>query len=172
MAYAWPDESVALLKRMHTEGWSCSRIALAINKADPDAGVSRNAVIGKLNRMGFVKPRPRNRLMNPPHKHKRAPNWFISPSRTPAPKFNPRPMPPMNDEPGPSAIPFSKRGKLQCSWIYGEPSADALCCGEPFEIGAPFSLCPTHCARATNTRAAAAYADKLLEKLSQEGRAR
>lgn len=150
MAYAWPDDSIAILKRMHAEGWSCSRIANAINAADPDARVSRNAVIGKLNRMGIVTPRPSRAPLNPPHKHKRAPNWFMPSNHAPAPRINPKPMPSIPDEPGPTAIPFSKRRPLQCAWIFDKAAnADSLCCGRPIQEGARYDFCPQHMARAT-----------------------
>lgn len=44
---AWTDERVDELKALHARGWSAGMIAAAME------GVSRNAVIGKLNRLGI-----------------------------------------------------------------------------------------------------------------------
>ena len=44
---AWTDERVELLKRLWSEGLSASQIAAQIG------GVTRNAVIGKVHRLGL-----------------------------------------------------------------------------------------------------------------------
>ena len=44
---AWTDERVELLKKMWTEGQSASQIAKELG------GVTRNAVIGKVHRLGL-----------------------------------------------------------------------------------------------------------------------
>lgn len=46
----WTEERIALLKSHFEAGLTCSQIARAI-------GVSRNAVIGKLSRLGLSRPR-------------------------------------------------------------------------------------------------------------------
>ena len=54
MALSWTDERVALLRKLWDEGLSASRIA-----AELAGGVTRNAVIGKVHRLGLsgrVKP--------------------------------------------------------------------------------------------------------------------
>jgi len=48
----WTDERVALLKKLTADGLSSSRIAAEIG------GITRNAVIGKLHRMGIKNPQP------------------------------------------------------------------------------------------------------------------
>jgi GcrA cell cycle regulator len=48
----WTNERVDLLRTYAKEGLSCSRIAALIG-----GGASRNAVIGKINRLGLAKPR-------------------------------------------------------------------------------------------------------------------
>lgn len=53
----WTPERVEELKACFGEGLSCSQIATRI-------GISRNAVIGKLNRLGLT--RPRSRLARDP----------------------------------------------------------------------------------------------------------
>jgi GcrA cell cycle regulator len=46
----WSEERIALLKRHFNAGLSCSQIAREI-------GVTRNAVIGKMNRLGLSRPK-------------------------------------------------------------------------------------------------------------------
>ncbi len=50
---SWTDERVETLKRMWAEGQSASQIAKELG------GVTRNAVIGKVHRLGLSKPRRR-----------------------------------------------------------------------------------------------------------------
>ena len=45
----WTDERIARLKELHAERWSASEIAGAMH-------ITRNAVIGKLHRLGIVGP--------------------------------------------------------------------------------------------------------------------
>jgi GcrA cell cycle regulator len=47
MTMTWTDERVELLKRLWSEGMSASRIAAELG------GISRNAVIGKVHRLGL-----------------------------------------------------------------------------------------------------------------------
>ena len=47
---SWSSERIELLKRCFHAGLSCSQIAREI-------GVTRNAVIGKMNRLGLSRPR-------------------------------------------------------------------------------------------------------------------
>jgi hypothetical protein len=49
----WPDTWVAVLKLMHPTGYSASRIATHINAKFRGANLSRNAVIGKVHRLGL-----------------------------------------------------------------------------------------------------------------------
>lgn len=50
-AFAWTDEAVALTKKLAADGYSASQIALQVG-TQFGAKLSRNAVIGKLYRMG------------------------------------------------------------------------------------------------------------------------
>src|SRR4029453_6321983 len=66
---AWTDERVELLKKLWADGLSASQIASRLG------GVTRNAVIGKVHRLGLAgrattarsrTPRPRNRVSHLP----------------------------------------------------------------------------------------------------------
>ena len=54
----WSSERVALLKSCFDAGFSCSQIAREI-------GVTRNAVIGKMHRLGLSRPKDRVRTREP-----------------------------------------------------------------------------------------------------------
>jgi GcrA cell cycle regulator len=70
---SWTDEMKAFATEKWLDGWSTSQVALALNRQNPGAGISRNAVIGMLHRAGIkrgqvsapppratkVKPKPR-----------------------------------------------------------------------------------------------------------------
>jgi GcrA cell cycle regulator len=52
---SWTDDRVTVLKKLWLEGLSASQIAKQLG------GVTRNAVIGKVHRLGLSgRPRPRN----------------------------------------------------------------------------------------------------------------
>lgn len=57
---AWPDPHVVRLKELYDRGDSCSQIANELNR-EFAFGYSRNAVIGKLHRLGIRGGRPKNR---------------------------------------------------------------------------------------------------------------
>ncbi len=62
---SWTDERVELLRKLWNEGLSASRVAAEIG-----GGISRNAVIGKIHRLGLSQrakapPAPRARLAKP-----------------------------------------------------------------------------------------------------------
>ena len=60
----WPEKHTAVFKRLYAEGLSGSQVAQMMNW-ELGTEYTRNAVIGKAHRMGFVrrssKPRPRSR---------------------------------------------------------------------------------------------------------------
>ncbi|MFC7378246.1 GcrA family cell cycle regulator [Brevundimonas sp. GCM10030266] len=159
----WTDERAALAKKRWIEGRSASEIARELG-----GGFSRNAVIGKIHRLGLsgreqaAKP-PTVRTVRPPR-----------PVRAPKP---PKPTPPENFVPtvtpaeaearrkvaaaegqkrvdafaeaaNDTAIPLIERGRFQCSWPVGEPERPArqMCCGAPVIEGANKAV-ETYCTR-------------------------
>ena len=74
---SWTDERVELLKKMWTEGQSASQIAKELG------GVTRNAVIGKVHRLGLS-----NRVEGAPV----APVAAAAPPAAPAPAAAPKPL--------------------------------------------------------------------------------
>ncbi len=78
---SWTDDRIELLKKLWLEGWSASRIA-----AELGSPITRNAVIGKVYRLGLsgrAKPQSRD-LPDAPAHQKPAPR---PPSAARAPRF-------------------------------------------------------------------------------------
>ena len=118
-ASGWNDERVALLKRLWAEGLSGLQIAGRLG------GVSRNAVIGKVHRLGLAD-RASSQFKRPGHGQQRTrkprnPLERSLPSRWPK-----APVAPYVIEPDP-IVPFEdQRGVLglgdkQCKWPIGDP---------------------------------------------------
>lgn len=86
---SWTDERVELLKKMWGEGQSASQIAKELG------GVTRNAVIGKVHRLGLS-----NRAGAAP-----APEAKPAPAAAPKPKAEPKPKPAVAERPAPKPEP-------------------------------------------------------------------
>src|SRR5690606_6783355 len=135
----WTDERVERLRKLWADGLTASQIASALG------GVSRNAVIGKVHRLGLpgrAKPapaaQPRPRKPSRPHTHS-------------APAPSPRPMiagntalkaepvaaaPPEPEPPPLEVVPIGERATIltlnehTCKWPVGDPgSPDFFFCG-------------------------------------------
>jgi GcrA cell cycle regulator len=156
----WTQEREDLLKKLHKEGLSASQIAARITSTGFDC--SRNAVIGKANRMGLTGGDKPRRSTRSPRKHKpraqRPPHYgdlrksaklFLS-----AEPFTPEPE---------LVIPLNERKTVatleenDCRWPIGDPQhADFHFCGKEkahvFEDGAkvylPLPYCEHHARRA------------------------
>jgi GcrA cell cycle regulator len=147
----WTSERIELLKRYLQSGLSCGQIAREI-------GVTRNAVIGKRNRLGLsrakdvigrqLEQRRAARLARP----KTPMTW--RPSR---PRLNifaqhgmlmaafPRPQPPAEDIPIYNGRGFTllELNQGKCRWPISSPGADGFCfCGNESVKGLPY--CPGH----------------------------
>lgn len=150
---AWTDERIDVLKRLWAEGLSASQIASRLS------GVTRNAVIGKVHRLGLAgrattsrlhSHRPRARLAN----NKRAGKNRLAPLGNPAFRALYAPdadsyMPPVEE----LVIPLAERKTLQtlvecsCRWPIGDPQmVDFHFCGKTKVSGLPY--CEFHARRA------------------------
>jgi GcrA cell cycle regulator len=143
---AWTDERVELLKKLWAEGLSASQIAGRLG------GVTRNAVIGKVHRLGLSgratssrSSAPRPRRTNTPRQH-----------RTPALSFGTRGNVALKpsyeaeyeEAPAPVAelvIPLHERASIltlkesMCRWPIGDPSdEDFHFCGRKKVGSAPY----------------------------------
>jgi GcrA cell cycle regulator len=135
LSTAWTDDRVGRLKQLWTDGLSAREIARALG------GVTRNAVIGKLHRLGLLgsrgpvsaKPRRRPARTAPVARRRLAPK-IPRTSRETAPAL---------DWPGEVAG-VEALGPHHCRWPIGDPRDDGFSfCGRRAEAG-PY--CPAHCA--------------------------
>lgn len=124
---SWTDDRVETLKRMWAEGQSASQIAKELG------GVTRNAVIGKVHRLGLSgratpsKPaRPVVRVARPrpaPTPARRAPVAAAVSAPTP-----PQTVVARREEPGSATV--LTLGVHMCKWPIGDPSSrDFTFCG-------------------------------------------
>jgi GcrA cell cycle regulator len=116
----WTEERLSDLTRLWGEGLSITQIGLAL-------GVSRNAVVGKVHRMGLPKRQSPIVKSDKP----RAPKAPIQRRR---------------------AVPLTLEqwDRNTCSWPIGDPKTDNFSfCGETVEPGRPY--CTAHCAKAYTT---------------------
>jgi GcrA cell cycle regulator len=134
----WTDERVATLKKLWLEGLSASQIAKQLG------GVTRNAVIGKVHRLGlsgraapsqpsrttFKAPRPPRPVSQP------VPRRVEAVQHAPAPQ--PRPI--VYDE-SPGSATVLTLGAHMCKWPIGDPSADSFTfCGRRNDGDGPYCV--------------------------------
>ncbi|NBB16138.1 GcrA cell cycle regulator [Caulobacter sp. SLTY] len=124
----WTDERVDVLKKLWLDGLSASQIAKQLG------GVTRNAVIGKVHRLGlsgraapsqparpvFKAPRPTRPVPAAPSIPRRlAEPVAAAPSAAPTPP----PVPALRvEEPGTATV--LTLGAHMCKWPIGDPSSD------------------------------------------------
>ncbi|MGS4885123.1 MAG: GcrA family cell cycle regulator [Labrenzia sp.] len=156
---SWTNERVELLKKLWSDGLSASQIAGELG------GVTRNAVIGKVHRLGLsgraksssssAKPRRPRTTANPasqsaPKRPQTQPQTqgsaALKMEPTPAPVAEVQPV----AEPIADVVPMSKRATIltlterTCKWPIGDPATeDFYFCGQVSEAGVPY--CPYHC---------------------------
>ena len=123
----WTDERVELLKKLWADGLSASQIAKQLG------GVTRNAVIGKVHRLGLSGRAAPSQPARPVFKAPRAPRATgaapAAPRRiepaAPAPVAA-MPTPPAiyKEEPGSATV--LTLGAHMCKWPIGDPSTDSF----------------------------------------------
>ncbi len=154
----WTEDRVELLKKLWNDGLSASQIAGELG------GVTRNAVIGKVHRLGMsgrAKTPSSSASLARPRKPApvRAPGGFnsappvrgntaIAPQMRATPEPRPEPRAELLD---PNVVvPFSERVTIMelkdsmCRWPMGDPThADFRFCGLKTDSGVPY--CGYHC---------------------------
>jgi GcrA cell cycle regulator len=150
---AWNDERVELLKKLWSEGLSASQIASRLGS------VTRNAVIGKVHRLGLSgrattsrmkTHRPRPRMMNAKRPSQKT--RFQQGPNTPLRVLYQQDealLPPVEE----LVIPMAERKSIQtllessCRWPIGDPQAPEFhFCGKSKVTGLPY--CEFHARRA------------------------
>ncbi len=123
----WTDERVELLKKLWQDGLSASQIAKQLG------GVTRNAVIGKVHRLGlsgratpskparttFKAPRPARPVAAPS-----APRRIAEPLSALSPQQPPTPVRYVDEAPGTATV--LTLGAHMCKWPIGDPSLDTF----------------------------------------------
>lgn len=156
---SWTNERVELLKKLWSEGFSASQIAGELG------GVTRNAVIGKVHRLGLSgrakssstsakARRPRTSTAATGAAPKKSPQQpqtigatALKTDTAPAPAVEIKPR----LEPLPElVVPISQRASIltlteqTCKWPIGDPATDDFYfCGRQSEAGVPY--CAHHC---------------------------
>jgi GcrA cell cycle regulator len=133
----WTDDRVELLKKLWGEGLSASQIAAELG------GITRNAVIGKVHRLGLSGRAKAPSSSVPRQRKPRAPAQMFRPARpmvrgntalatSPAYDYEPEPEPEVIE----NIIPLGQRCTLleldqdKCHWPIGDPGqADFFFCG-------------------------------------------
>lgn len=133
MSAVWTDERIERLKVLHSQGLSCSQIAVDLG------GITRNAVIGKVHRLELPTP-PHRAAQGPSQRRPRAPRRprRMVPSlpgvtnsmavAEPAPPLVPIVLPPGADRP----VTLAERGPNDCCAPLDQRRADGelLYCGD------------------------------------------
>ncbi len=145
----WTDERVETLKRLWTDGLSASQIAAELG------GITRNAVIGKVHRLGLsgrakspsaAAPRPRKPRQHTHMLRVARPTVRGNTALAQAFEIEIEAEPELVD----NVIPLGQRRTLlelseeTCRWPIGDPgNADFFFCGGPTLTGLPY--CAHHC---------------------------
>jgi GcrA cell cycle regulator len=132
----WTDERVESLKRLWLDGLSASQIAKQLG------GVTRNAVIGKVHRLGLSGRAAPSQPTRPVFKAPRPPRPV---SAAPAPRRieaqpAPAPVPTVYvEEPGSATV--LTLGAHMCKWPIGDPSSDGFTfCGRRTGADGPYCI--------------------------------
>jgi GcrA cell cycle regulator len=149
----WTDERVDLLRKLWTQGLSASQIA-----GELAGGVTRNAVIGKVHRLGLSgrakapgsvqtgrTRKPATRVANHPMAQS---GGSVRGNLALAPKIMSAPSPMIAMAPLPESdvvVPMSERVTIMelreamCRWPFGDPSqAEFRFCGAHSPVGTPY----------------------------------
>src|SRR3954464_15635532 len=130
----WTDERVATLKKLWLEGLSASQIAKQLG------GVTRNAVIGKVHRLGLSGRAAPSQPSRTTFKAPRPPRPVSAPQPRRLEAHSPAPLPrPLIFDETPGMATVLTLGAHMCKWPIGDPSADSFTfCGRRNEGDGPY----------------------------------
>ncbi len=133
----WTEDRVAILKKLWLEGLSASQIAKQLG------GVTRNAVIGKVHRLGLsgraTPSQPPRPVYKPPRPARPVAGSTLAPRRILPTSPEPHPVYYV-EEPGSATV--LTLGAHMCKWPIGDPSTDGFTfCGRRIGEG---SYCQEH----------------------------
>ena len=125
----WTDERVDLMTKLWQDGLSASQVAKQLG------GVTRNAVIGKVHRLGLTGGGQRRERI----RSQRVPPQPRAPRSPMAPRFNPEPIKLRYVDEGPGVATSLTLGRHMCKWPIGDPSLDSFTfCGRRSEEHGPY----------------------------------
>ena len=156
---SWTSERVELLTKLWGDGLSASQIAAELG------GVTRNAVIGKVHRLG-LSGRAKTSVSSAPKSRKAPARQSAVDTAAPqtSPTVTPRsvgatalkadiaaaPQAKPEQKPVAEVVPIAKRATIltlterTCKWPIGDPTSDDFhFCGHASQAGMPY--CPYHC---------------------------
>ncbi len=133
----WTEERVAILKKLWLEGLSASQIAKQLG------GVTRNAVIGKVHRLGLsgraTPSQPPRPVYKAPRPARPVAGTTLAPRRILPASPEPHPVYYV-EEPGSATV--LTLGAHMCKWPIGDPASDGFTfCGRRIGEG---SYCQEH----------------------------
>jgi GcrA cell cycle regulator len=141
----WTEERVELLKKLWADGLSASQIAAQLG------GVTRNAVIGKVHRLGLSGrakspsssvPRPRKVRQSSQGFRPRL-RYHGNTALLPSTEMEPDLDPLANIVPMGPRVSITELSEATCRWPIGDPGTDGFAyCGTKTKIGSPY--CPYH----------------------------
>lgn len=129
----WTEERVELLKKLWQEGLSASQIAKQLG------GVTRNAVIGKVHRLGLSGRAAPSKPARTVFKAPRAPRPASAPAATPRRLAEPSPQqssPARYVDEAPGTATVLTLGVHMCKWPIGDPALESFTfCGRRTDEG-------------------------------------
>jgi GcrA cell cycle regulator len=136
----WTDERVETLKKLWLDGLSASQIAKQLG------GVTRNAVIGKVHRLGLSGRATPSQPQRPVFKAPRAPRPAVAAAPAPRRAIEPSTLPAaqpiqpyVSEEPGSATV--LTLGAHMCKWPIGDPSSDGFTfCGRRSDREGPYCM--------------------------------
>ena len=130
MTAGWTEDRVGALKKLWLEGQSASQIAKQLG-----GGVTRNAVIGKVHRLGLS---GRAAPSQPAPAQPSAPRRIEAVQAKPVQASAPVPAP-IPDLPGTATV--MTLGAHMCKWPIGDPSSNEFSfCGRRSDEGHPYCV--------------------------------
>ena len=146
----WTEERVEMLKKLWNDGLSASQIAARLA-----GGVTRNAVIGKVHRLGLSGRATTSRVTTARPRRPRQPSHPGRPSALPTagatalkPQSYSKPTPLPEPEPEPlRLVDMPEGGRITilmlsdktCKWPIGDPGSEEFCfCGHSPKAGMPY----------------------------------
>lgn len=135
----WPDEQIDQLRKLWGEGFSATQIAKQLNGVF-NTHRTRNAVIGKVNRLGLcarqVPARPAKRSVRVMREKARS----LGPV---APRFKPEPVKRSSIVPPPSRnVSLNDRKPFECAAVTDSTRFEQRYCAHPTKTGSAY--CPDH----------------------------